>query len=59
MKSISIGGQYTMDNIIFSGGVRYSMLGDARPETGTPDVARAQFTDGDVLSVGLSIGYRF
>lgn len=59
IKSISIGGQYTMDNIVFSGGVRYSILGDARPETGTPDVARAQFTDGDAWSVGLSVAYRF
>ena len=58
-KSISIGGQYTLNNIVFSGGIRYSMLGDARPETGTPDVARATFTDGDALSVGLSVGYRF
>lgn len=59
LMSVSIGGQYTMDNLVFSGGVRYSMLGDARPETGTPDEARAQFTDGDALSVGLSVGFRF
>ena len=57
--SVSVGGQYTMDNLVFSGGVRYTMLGDARPETGTPDTARAQFTDGDALSVGLSVGFRF
>jgi long-chain fatty acid transport protein len=57
--SISVGGQYTMDNLVFSGGIRYSMLGDARPETGTPDTARASFTDGDALSIGLSVGYRF
>lgn len=57
--SVSVGGQYTMDNLVFSGGIRYTMLGDARPETGTPDTARAQFTDGDALSVGLSVGYRF
>ena len=59
LMSVSVGGQYTMDNLVFSGGVRYSMLGDARPETGTPDEARAQFTDGDALSVGLSVGFRF
>lgn len=57
--SISVGGQYTMDNIVFSGGVRYTMLVDARPETGTPDTARASFTDGDALSVGMSVGFRF
>lgn len=59
LVSISVGGQYTMDNLVFSGGIRYTMLGDARPETGTPDTARASFTDGDALSVGLSVGYRF
>ena len=59
LMSIGVGGQYTMDNLVFSGGVRYTMLGDARPETGTPDTARAQFTDGDALSVGLSVGFRF
>jgi long-subunit fatty acid transport protein len=56
---ITVGGRYTMDAIEFSGGIRYTMLGDAEPETGTPDVARAEFTDNDALSVGLSVAYRF
>jgi len=58
-RSISIGGQYTVGDIVLSGGVRYTMLGDARPETGTPDVARATFADNDALAVGFSIGFRF
>ncbi len=57
--SLGIGGQYTMDNLVFSGGVRYTMLGDARPETGTPDTARASFSGSDVVSIGISVGYRF
>jgi long-subunit fatty acid transport protein len=56
---ITIGGRYTLDAIEFSGGIRYTMLGDAQPETGTPDVARASFADNDALSVGLSVAYRF
>lgn len=56
---ITLGGRYTMDAIEFSGGIRYTMLGDAQPETGTPDVARASFTDNDALSVGLAVAYRF
>ncbi len=42
-----------------SGGARYTWLGDADPETGTPDVARANFTDNTALSLGLRIGYDF
>lgn len=56
---ITIGGRYTIDAIELSGGIRYTMLGDARPETGTPDTERAEFTDNDALSVGLAIAYRF
>lgn len=56
---ITIGGRYTMDAVEFSGGIRYTMLGDAFPETGTPDVARGEFADNDALSLGLSVAYRF
>jgi long-subunit fatty acid transport protein len=56
---ITVGGQYTMDNIVFSGGVRYTMLGDAFAETGTPDVARATFADNSAVSIGLGVAYRF
>lgn len=57
--SLSIGGSYTMDNVVISGGVRYTMLGDAFAETGTPDAARAEFSDSSALAVGLSVGFRF
>jgi long-subunit fatty acid transport protein len=58
-QALSIGGQYTMGDLVLSGGIRYTLLGDAFPETGTPDVARADFRDNDVIAVGLSIGYNF
>jgi long-subunit fatty acid transport protein len=56
---ITLGGRYTMNNIEFAGGVRYTMLGDALPEVGTPDVQQGTFTDNDAVSVGLSVAYRF
>ncbi len=55
-KAISIGGQYTMGDIVLSGGVRYTRVGDAMPETAVPV---ANFTDNDVVAIGMSIGYRF
>ncbi len=57
--SISVGGKYTKDNVSISGGIRYTMLGDAMPETGTPDTARANFTDNSALSIGMKIGFTF
>ena len=58
-KSISLGLQYTQGNMKVSGGVRYTDLGDAFAETGTPDVARAAFTDNDAVSFGLKVGFYF
>ncbi|CTQ50933.1 hypothetical protein [Jannaschia donghaensis] len=58
--SIALGASYQVtDAVKLSGGVRYTRLRDADPETGTPDVARASFTDNDVVAVGLKIGYSF
>ena len=34
-------------------------LGDADPETGTPDQKRAEIRDSDALGFGIRIGYRF
>ncbi len=57
--SLSLGGQYTVNNITFTGGVRYTMLGDANPEVGTPDTQVATFEGNDAVSVGLGVSYRF
>jgi len=59
-KSIAIGASYLVtDQVKLSGGIRYTALGDARPETGTPDTARANFTDNSVIGVGFRVGYSF
>jgi long-chain fatty acid transport protein len=57
--SVQVGGAYTVGALTFSGGVRYTMLGDANPEVGTPDTQVATFEDGDAVSLGLSVAYRF
>lgn len=59
-KYVSLGLSYDVtEQMNVSGGVRYVKLGDARPETGTPDTARASFTDNDVVAVGLRVGFSF
>ena len=57
---VSLGGAYKAnEQVTLSAGVRYTFLGDATPETGTPDTARASFEDNDALAVGMSIATRF
>ena len=58
-RSLSLGARYTHNNMVISGGIRYTDLGNALPETGTPDTARANFTDNSAVSVGMRIGFRF
>lgn len=58
--SVALGLSYAVnDALTVSGGASYVWLGDARPETGTPDIERARFTDNDTVGFGLRIGYRF
>ena len=54
--AISVGGRYKVtEKIDISGGVRYTWLGDALPETGTPDTPRGNFQDNNAVSVGLKV----
>lgn len=57
--AVAVGGSYTVGPVEYSAGVRYFLLGDAQPETGTPDTARADFTDNDAIAFGFRIGYSF
>ncbi|WP_415402742.1 hypothetical protein [Tateyamaria sp. SN3-11] len=54
---ISLGGRYTKDNMVVSGGINYSWLGDARPEVGGQPVA--SFTDNSSLAVGFKVDFTF
>ncbi|AXI46811.1 hypothetical protein C1J03_12710 [Sulfitobacter sp. SK012] len=57
---VSLGAKYQVnEQIALSGGIRYTMLGDAQPETGTPDTARANFDDNSAVSAGFKISYSF
>lgn len=59
MRALTLGLQYKKDNMKITGGIRYTKLGDAFAETGTPDVARASFSGSDAISVGLRVGFYF
>ncbi len=55
----SLAGIYTKDNMKITAGINYTRLGDAQPETGTPDVARANFVDNDAFGIGIKVGFSF
>ncbi|MCF2870736.1 outer membrane protein transport protein [Octadecabacter sp. G9-8] len=54
---ISLGGRYESDGMTISGGVNYTMLGDA--DAGVGGQAVASFTDSTALAVGLKVAYSF
>ena len=55
----TLGAVYTMEKMKVTFGVNYTRLGDATPETGTPDAARADFTDNEAVGFGLRLDYTF
>lgn len=57
LKGISLGGRWTDGPLNISGGINYSILGDATPEVA--DVAQASFTDNHVIGLGLKIDMKF
>lgn len=58
-KSMTLAAIYTMDNIKITTGINYTKLGNAKPETGTPDVQRADMRGNDLWGMGVKIGYAF
>ena len=58
-RGIGIGVVYTQDNMKVTLGARYLDLGDAQPETGTPDTARANMTGNPAVAVGVKVGFNF
>lgn len=58
-KGITLAAIYTRDNMKLTTGVNYTWLGDAKPETGTPDEARAQMEDNHAVTVGMRLGISF
>ncbi|MFV0384908.1 OmpP1/FadL family transporter [Paracoccus sp. (in: a-proteobacteria)] len=58
-KGITLAAIYEKDKIKVTAGVSYFDLTAAKPETGTPDVARAKVGDSYAWAAGVRIGYRF
>lgn len=58
-KGITLAAIYTQDRLKITTGVSYYKLGDATPETGTPDTARASMEDNHAWGVGVKVGYSF
>lgn len=56
---LTLAAVYTTGNTKITTGINYTKLGDAQPETGTPDVARANFTGNSALGVGVRVGFSF
>ena len=59
-QSVTLSGKYQINDMVnVSGGIKYIWLGDARPETGTPDTARATFNNNTALAAGIKLGISF
>ena len=56
---ITLAGIYRVNNMKITVGINYTTVGDATPETGTPDVARANFTGNSATGVGVKVGWTF
>jgi long-chain fatty acid transport protein len=56
---VTLAAIYTKDKVKVTTGVSYVALGDAQAETGTPDVARADFTDNYAVGFGMRVAYTF
>ncbi|WP_371153647.1 OmpP1/FadL family transporter [Jannaschia sp. 2305UL9-9] len=54
---LSVGARYTSGNMNISGGVNYTMVGDAFAGVGGQPVA--SFTGGSAVGVGLKVAYKF
>jgi long-chain fatty acid transport protein len=55
----TIGAVYTRDNMKITAGINYTQPGDAKPETGTPDTARASITGSSSVGIGVKVGWSF
>jgi len=54
---INIAGEYTYGDVTLSGGLNYTMVGDAH--AGVADQSEASFTNNSVFGAGLRIAYNF
>lgn len=58
--AVTLGGEYRInETVTLSGAVRYTWLGNATVEVGTPDTPVGRFANNEALSAGLKIGVHF
>ncbi len=55
----TLAGVYTRDNMKITAGLNYTKVGNAQPETGTPDTARANFTGNSAIGIGIKVDFTF
>ncbi|MBM1218803.1 hypothetical protein JQU17_01230 [Ponticoccus sp. SC2-23] len=56
--SVGIGAEYQLTEALsIGGGIRYTVFGEAQPETS--DTARADFADNSAIAAGVQVGYSF
>lgn len=58
-RGVTLAAVYTEGPLRVTTGINYTRLGDARPETGTPDTARAEMSGSKALGIGVRVGYSF
>ena len=58
-RGITLAAIYNKGPLRVTTGINYTELGDASPETGTPDVARARMEGSDAIGLGIRVGYSF
>lgn len=58
-RGLGVAAVYTQDNMKVTFGARYLDLGNASPETGTPDNAVAEMRDNHAVAVGVKVGFTF
>lgn len=58
-RGLTLAAIYQQERMRITTGLSYTLLGDAKLETGTPDVLRATMRNNAALGFGVSFGYGF
>ena len=58
-KAVTLAAIWTQGNVKVTSGINYAWVGDASPETGTPDTARAHMADNHALSAAMRVQVKF
>lgn len=56
---LTLGAKYTKDNMVISGGVNYTMVGDAKTLVNSVPLFTSSFKDNSSIGAGIKIGFYF